>query len=163
MVMERNFFSKARALYLPSSPSPVFCSLSLIDKAKSGVSVSDITQESNCESITVQERSLKSWPATPGTKTRSGKNTAQVVRVEESMAQMTSLLPFMAASLAFIPSWLRKRNIFSVTTTPLSISIPTPRASPPMDMVLIVIFVANIRKKTPMTVVGMATITIKEA
>ena len=63
-----------------------------------------------------------------------GANTQTVVRVEAIMAPPTCLAPSTAAFFTECP-FCRSRKIFSITTTELSTSIPTPSARPDRDMI----------------------------
>ncbi len=87
--------------------------------------------------------SLKTWPATPSTKT-IGKKTAIVVSVEAITAPPTSPVPRTTASTRESPS-SRQRKIDSRTTIELSTSIPIPSAKPPRDMML---------SETPNNIIG---------
>ena len=103
-------------------------------EASIGIKNSATATEANSENTTVRERSPKICPAIPSTNT-IGKKTAIVVRVDAKTAVPTSLTPLTADSVRPSPSSLQ-RNMLSSTTMELSTSIPTPRASPPNDIML---------------------------
>ena len=73
-------------------------------------------------------------PITPGHSPR-GINAATVVAVEIMIGNAISLIPFLAASLRFIPSSSISLYTFSTTTIPLSTSIPSPIISPKSTIV----------------------------
>ena len=81
------------------------------------------------ENATASASAPSSSPATPSTYTM-GPNTAMVVSVEAVIARCTSSAPSAAAAAGPRPL-SRCRKMFSSTTMELSISIPTPSASPP--------------------------------
>ena len=99
-----------------------------------GMKYSATPNEASSENTTVSAISPKICPATPSTKTM-GKNTVIVVSVEANTAVPTSRVPRMVAWIRSSPS-SRQRKMLSSTTIELSTSIPTPRASPPSDMIL---------------------------
>ena len=69
---------------------------------------------------------------------RKGRNTVMVVSVAAMIALVTSLVPRMAASSLLTPI-ARNRNMFSMTTTELSKSMPTAKAIPVRVKVLMLI------------------------
>ena len=98
--------------------------------------------------------SRNNCPATPSTKTM-GRNTATVVSVEATTGPATSPAPAIAASRAASPP-ARRRWMDSRTTMESSSSIPTPRASPPSDMMLSESPICCITKKVATTDTGIA-------
>ena len=90
----------------------------------------------------------------PGTKT-IGRKTDIVVRVDATMAFATSLVPTLAAVRRSSPP-SRCRKTLSRTTMALSTSIPIPRASPPIDIMLRVIPAVSIAMKVAITDIGIA-------
>ncbi len=85
-----------------------------------------------------------------------GKNTATVVSVLATTAPATRRTPSTAASLALMPC-SRQRLIDSSTTIELSTSMPTPRARPPSDMTLSVMFDRNIGANVTTKLTGIDT------
>ena len=103
-------------------------------EASMGIRNRAVPREASREKTTVRAMSPKTWPATPSTKTM-GRNTATVVRVEAPTAMPTSCVPRTTAVRRSSPS-SRQRKMLSSTTMPLSTNMPTPRASPPSEMML---------------------------
>ena len=122
-------------------------------EANMGITNTATASDASSENTTVRAKSPKIWPATPLTKTM-GKNTAIVVKVEAATAERTSFVPLTAASRMLSPS-SRQRKIDSSTTMELSTSIPTPRASPPSDMMLRETWNRCIGAKVAMMEIGM--------
>ncbi len=118
-----------------------------------GIRVSETARAASREKETVSAWSRKSWAATPSRKT-TGRKTATVVRVEAMTAWPTSEAPLRAAVVSSSPA-SRRLTMASRTTMAESTSIPTPRASPPRDMMLRVVPVRYIRKKVATTEIGM--------
>ena len=94
-----------------------------------GTMVNATNSEAKSEMITETDRLWAMRPAMPVANIM-GKKTATVVRVEAAMAMPTSEVPLRAASVGLSPS-CRWRKMFSMTTTALSTSMPTPSARPP--------------------------------
>ena len=68
-------------------------------------------------------------------KKSSGRNTATCVRVDATMAPLTSSVPSTLAVIRSLPPSMC-RNVFSSTTMEASTIMPTPSASPPNVSVL---------------------------
>jgi hypothetical protein len=97
-----------------------------------GTKVRATTSDVASEKTTDSARSPKTWPAIPVTNT-IGRKTATVVSVEAVTAPPTSRAPRTAARVGESPS-SRQRKTDSMTTMPLSTSMPIPSASPPSDI-----------------------------
>ena len=72
--------------------------------------------------MSVMGRNFMNSPIMPGHNS-SGTNTATVVAVLAMIGQATSPMPFLAARIGDCPSLIR-RWVFSITTMPLSTSMP---------------------------------------
>ena len=119
-----------------------------------GIIVKATTNEATIANAMVKISSRKKSAANPVI-SRKGKNAANVVSVEAAMAELTSLVPLDEASTASLLS-LWWREIFSNTTIALSTNIPTPKASPPSDMILRVNRPRYIIRKVAKIAIGMA-------
>ena len=127
---------------------------------KTGIKERAIRSDPRREKVTVNASSLKSWPAMPITNI-IGRNMATVVSVDANIGPPTSPVALLAAFFASLPSW-RCLNIFSITTTALSTSMPTPSASPPSDIILRLNPLKYIKLNVTIIDMGMESVTIKE-
>ena len=125
-----------------------------------GISVRAAMSEPIRENVTVKARSLHIWPAMPITNI-IGKNTAIVVNVDPAIAPLTSEAPYILASIMGLFSSWRCLYMFSITTIPLSTSMPTPSARPPKDIMFIVVPLKNIRANTTIIETGILSATIR--
>ena len=82
----------------------------------------------------VTGKKIINFPILPGHKPR-GINAATVVAVDIIIGNAISEIPFLVASILFIPSFSISLYTFSTTTIPLSTSIPSPRIRPNNIMV----------------------------
>ena len=89
----------------------------------------------------VTGKKIINFPILPGHKPR-GINAATVVAVDIIIGNAISEIPFLVASILFIPSFSISLYTFSTTTIPLSTSIPSPRIRPNNIMVFKVLPIA---------------------
>ena len=143
-------------ILLKRRPSPplIFSAERSLD-AIMGTSVTAMKRADNRANVTVSARSRNIRAASPCVKTM-GTNTAIVVNVEAVIAMPTSLAPFFAAVIRSSPFSCMCRNMFSSTTMELSTTMPTASASPPSEIIFIVMPVANIGRNAARSDIGMA-------
>ncbi len=122
--------------------------------AIAGMMVTAMKREASNEMHTVSESGRASLPAILSERLM-GRKTATVVSVLAVMARPTSEAPITAASCRGDPS-SRWRKVFSITTTALSTSRPTPSAMPPRVIMLKVYPMAFIPIKVVTTDRGIA-------
>ena len=149
--------------YNPRSLSinPCLCSLvfRISDCPIAGTSVRATIRLAISEYVIVSARSTNICFVIPSTKT-IGRNTQTVVIVDAVIAPATCLAPFTEALMAEYPRLL-SLYMFSITTTELSTSIPTPTASPESEIIFIVTPLKYIRTIANTTESGIEKATIK--
>ena len=94
-----------------------------------GTMVKATRREERRAKLTERARAWANFPTIPEVKSM-GKKTPMVVKVDADMAIPTSSVPLAEAVSTSSPSSSTLRKIFSMTTTELSTSIPTPSPRP---------------------------------
>ena len=132
---------------IPAYPTGTFAPIA-------GTRVSATSSEATMAAEMVAISSLNKRPTRPPMK-RNGSTAARLVVVDATMALLTSAAESTAAFSGALPSrWFR--YTFSSMTMVLSTSSPTPSASPPRVMMLMVSPVTSMSTTATMMPMGMA-------